>query len=146
MRRPMRRSTTAMALLAGAALLLGACETETPDEAPDDEGPAGEEPTDDDGTGEGEDAPVDEDATGEDAGELAMEGFEFIPTQLEVAAGETITITNTDDAAHTVTAEDGTFDVNVGGGDTGVLTVDEPGTYEFACSFHPAMTGTLTVS
>lgn len=142
----MRRPTRTMALLAGATLLLAACETETPDDAPDTEGPAGEEPTDDDGTGEGEDAPVDEDATGEQDGELAMEGFEFVPTQLEVAAGETITITNSDSAAHTVTADDGTFDVNVGGGDSGELTVDEPGTYDFACAFHPAMTGTLTVS
>jgi plastocyanin len=140
----MRRSSRLLALVAATALLTG-CTTDDPDEAPDDGGPAGEEPTDDDGTDEAEGDAGDGDATGAGGGELAMEGFEFVPSQLEAASGAVIVLTNADSATHTVTAVDGTFDVTVDGGGTAELTVDEPGTYDFACSFHPAMTGTLTV-
>jgi plastocyanin len=139
----MRRPPQLLALLAAAVLLAG-CTTDEPDPPPDDGGPAGEEPTDDDGSEAGEDA-VDDDASGAGGGELAMEGFAFVPTQLEIAAGSALTLTNADSATHTVTAVDGTFDVTVDGGATDELTVDEPGTYDFACSFHPSMTGTLTV-
>ena len=65
-----------------------------------------------------------------------------------VPAGATVTVVNEDDAAHTVTASgDAGFDVNVAGGATGTFTApDEAGDYEFTCTFHGNMTGTLVVA
>lgn len=61
-------------------------------------------------------------------------------------AGETITIRNDDQMGHTVTSDDGVFDVSVGPGETATLTLpDKAGDYPFHCSLHPRMTGTLTV-
>jgi plastocyanin len=88
------------------------------------------------------------DAAGDDAadGGVVMAGFAFEPTELTVAAGATIPVTNEDSAAHTFTSDDGGFDVEVDGGASGEATApDEPGTYDFVCRFHPDMTGTLTV-
>lgn len=63
-----------------------------------------------------------------------------------VSAGATVTVTNEDDVAHTVTDDDGSFDVNIAGGATESFTApDEPGDYAFHCTFHSNMTATLTV-
>lgn len=99
----------------------------TEDTAADTEGPESTEP-----------APAE--------GGIVMAGFAFEPAELTVAAGATIPITNDDDAPHTFTSDDGGFDVEVGGGDSGEATApSEPGTYDFLCRLHPSMTGTLTV-
>jgi plastocyanin len=59
--------------------------------------------------------------------------------------------TNNDGFAHTVTAgtRDNPADLfdsgNVEAGETFEFTFDEPGTYEYFCSLHPGMDGTVTV-
>jgi len=52
-----------------------------------------------------------------------------------------------DDEPHTITAEDGSFDTGAfDKADPGSFTApSEPGTYDFVCSIHPSMHGTLTV-
>lgn len=63
-----------------------------------------------------------------------------------VAPGATISITNTDSQAHTVTSKDGGFDVKVDADGTATLTApSKPGSYPFVCSFHGNMTSTLVV-
>ena len=63
-----------------------------------------------------------------------------------VPAGATITVRNEDGVGHTVTSDDGAFDVAVGPGEETTLTApDEPGDYPFHCTPHPQMTATLTV-
>ena len=63
-----------------------------------------------------------------------------------VAPGATISITNTDAQAHTVTSKDGGFDVKVDPDGTATLTApSKPGSYPFVCSFHGNMTSTLVV-
>lgn len=91
-----------------------------------------------------DDADEDDAATGTDGAVLSIADFDFgdVPP---VAAGSELTVENTDGAPHTVTADDGTFDLSVGGGESATLTVDEPGDYAFACTIHPSMTATLTV-
>lgn len=67
---------------------------------------------------------------------------------LTVAPGATVTITNMDTAAHTVTADQGAaFDAEVkGGGGTATFTAPmTPGPYPYHCTFHPGMHGTLIV-
>jgi plastocyanin len=85
-------------------------------------------------------------ATEADGGSAAVtiEGFEF--SAQPVAAGSSFEVDNRDSAAHTFTADDGAFDVEVDGGDS--AAVDAPadaGTYAFHCKIHTDMTGELVV-
>ena len=66
----------------------------------------------------------------------------FSPPTLTVPAGTTVTWTNTDQAAHTVTADDGSFDTGfVAAGQTVSLTFATPGTYPYYCIPHGAPGG-----
>jgi plastocyanin len=119
---------SAVLLLSG-VVALGACGDD------DDDG--------DDATGEAttEETSGGGEATGEG---ITAEGFAF--NDATAAAGATVPVTNADGATHTVTADDGSFDVSVGGGESGEFTAPaEPGDYPFHCEIHTSMTGTLTV-
>jgi plastocyanin len=78
---------------------------------------------------------------------VAIRDFLFTPADLKVAVGDTVTWTNDDEYAHTVTSEDG--DVldsgNLDDGQTYELTFDQAGDYAYVCAIHPAMTATVTV-
>lgn len=82
-----------------------------------------------------------------DAGEVVIVISDFsydLPDA--VPAGAQVTVRNEDGVGHTVTSDDGVFDVEVAPGGEAVLTVpDEPGDYPFHCTPDPAMTGTLVV-
>ena len=78
---------------------------------------------------------------------VAIEDFTFKPGDLQVAAGTTVTFTNEDGFAHTVEAEDGSFDSgNLEQDATFEHTFEEAGTFEYLCGIHNSMTGTITVS
>ncbi|WP_226436666.1 cupredoxin domain-containing protein [Rhodococcus yananensis] len=65
---------------------------------------------------------------------------------ITVTPGQVVTVVNLDSAPHTVTANDGTFDVEVAAGETVTFTAPiDPGTYDFHCTYHSGMVGTLTV-
>jgi plastocyanin len=75
---------------------------------------------------------------------LEIEDFEF--ASLTVKPGATVSVANRDDAAHTVTADKGGFNVKANGKSTAALRAPAaPGTYAFFCAIHPQMRGTLTV-
>jgi plastocyanin len=74
---------------------------------------------------------------------ITIKGFAFTVTPAKVG---TITIRNDDTTKHSVTADDGTFDVEVPAGGTATIDVTKPGTYAFHCKFHPTMKGTLVVT
>lgn len=81
------------------------------------------------------------------AATITIRNFDF-GTPLTVAPGAVVMVTNMDNAAHTVTADQGSaFDVDVrGGGGTATFTAPSaPGTYAYHCTYHPNMHGTLTV-
>jgi plastocyanin len=70
----------------------------------------------------------------------------FEPSSATVAAGGEVTWVNTDDIAHTTTAEDGTWDSGtLEAGAEFTFSPDEAGTYPYFCSIHPSMTGELIV-
>ena len=75
--------------------------------------------------------------------------------RLQVRAAETITVdagtkvtwTNGDEAAHTATADDGSFDTGtLDLDDPKAVSFDEPGTYSYYCRFHPFMKATVEVN
>ncbi|MFQ4150170.1 cupredoxin domain-containing protein [Arthrobacter sp. LAPM80] len=63
-----------------------------------------------------------------------------------VPAGATISVMNMDAQAHTVTADDGSFDVVVKPGSNVTFTAPKkPGAYTYHCTYHSSMHGTLVV-
>lgn len=75
---------------------------------------------------------------------LTISGFAFSPAS--VTAGTEFTITNSDNAAHTVTDDAGSFNVDVPAGGTATLTIPTAGTFAIHCNIHAAMKGTITVA
>jgi plastocyanin len=77
---------------------------------------------------------------------VTISGFAFGPASVSVPVGSTVTWTNQDGTAHTVTADDGSFDSgSLAQGATFSQTFDTPGTYPYHCAIHSSMTGTITV-
>jgi plastocyanin len=80
------------------------------------------------------------------SGPVTIKNFLYRPEKVSVSAGDSISFTNEDSANHTATANDGSFDTGtLEQGDSKALTFEEPGTYAYICSFHPFMTGEVTV-
>jgi plastocyanin len=77
---------------------------------------------------------------------VTIAGFALAPPTLEVAVGTTVTWINQDDAPHTVTADDGSFDSGrLDQGQSFSHTFDEAGAFVYHCDFHPDMTATIVV-
>ena len=75
---------------------------------------------------------------------LEISGFAFGEIS-GATAGAPTAITNVASAAHTVTADDGSFSVDVPASGTAELTAPAAGTYSYHCNIHVSMKGTLTV-
>ena len=121
-----------LAWLVALSLLLAACASDTPSATT---GTTPSATTADGGDGDGGET-------------VSLSGNAFSPSTLTIAAGTTVTFTDT--ATHTVTegtdgvaADDPIVD-ETGGADIEV-TFDEPGTYNITCKVHPAMNMTITV-
>ena len=80
--------------------------------------------------------------------QVAIEGFEFVPPEIEVESGASVTWTNSDDSAHPIQDEGGLFpeSEDLGAGDSFSFTSDAPGQYPYICGIHPFMKGTVSVS
>lgn len=86
-------------------------------------------------------------ATAAAAASITIRNFEF-GAPVTVPPGAVVSVTNMDNAAHTVTVDQGSaFDVDVrGSGGTATFTApSSPGTYPYHCTYHPNMHGILTV-
>jgi plastocyanin len=87
----------------------------------------------------------DSDSGGSSSGEITMQDLKFSVTA-PVKAGATVTAKNNDSVEHTVTADDGSFNITIEPGKTATFTAPSAaGDYKFHCNIHTNMTGTLTV-
>jgi len=78
---------------------------------------------------------------------VSIQNFAFSPATITVPVGTTVTWTNKDSVAHTVTSRNGTFDSGtLHQGDTFQFTFNSPGTYDYYCTIHPSMTGRVIVT
>jgi plastocyanin len=78
--------------------------------------------------------------------EVKIDNYSFMPGDLTVAAGTTVTWVNHDDVPHTVRNNDGTIKSKaLDTDDKFSMTFDKPGTYEYFCSIHPKMTAKVVV-
>jgi plastocyanin len=77
---------------------------------------------------------------------VSIVDFAFQPASVELATGGTVTWTNTGQAPHTVTADDGSFDSGtLSPGATFSQTFATAGTFTYHCNIHPQMTATVIV-
>jgi amicyanin len=78
---------------------------------------------------------------------VTIDNFKFDPATLTVPVGSTVTWTNKDEEPHTIAAKDGSFHsptLDTKGAYS--FTFTNPGSYDYICSIHPFMTGTVVVT
>lgn len=83
---------------------------------------------------------------GETTSSVTMVDNEFQPSEF-TAGGATLTVTNEGQAVHSFTVTEGGIDEDVPAGDSVQVDVSDlsAGTYDLTCTFHPEMTGSITV-
>jgi plastocyanin len=75
---------------------------------------------------------------------VAIQGMKFVPADLSVAVGDTVTFTNMDSAPHTGTANDGSFETGkLSKGQSGTVTISAAGDHAYFCKVHPSMKGVI---
>jgi len=76
---------------------------------------------------------------------VAIDGVKFEPAAITVRPGDTVAWSNKDPFPHTVT-DRGVFDSKeIAPGKTWKWTARKPGVYDYVCTLHPNMKGTITV-
>jgi plastocyanin len=91
-------------------------------------------------------APPRDEAVHAEEATISIDNFTFAPERLTLRAGTSVTWRNEDDIPHTVTSSARLFKSSaLDTDDTYSFTFTEPGTYEYFCSLHPRMTGTIVV-
>ena len=77
---------------------------------------------------------------------VEIKDYEFFPAKLTVDAGTEVTWVNYDTVPHNAVADDGVFETDLlNKDDSGSVVMDGVGTHAYKCTFHPAMTATITV-
>lgn len=77
---------------------------------------------------------------------VRIEQFAFVPRDIEILAGDSVTWINGDLAPHTATEFGGDWDTGaIEGGESTRITFDAPGDHSYLCGFHPQMKGTIVV-
>ena len=76
---------------------------------------------------------------------VAMGNVAYAPAKISARIGDTIVWINNDIFAHTATARDKSWDVNILPKKTGTYSVTKAGTIEYYCRFHPNMVGEIEV-
>jgi plastocyanin len=75
---------------------------------------------------------------------VTIDATSFAPARLAVHVGDTVVWVNKDLIPHTATAKDGRFDSKaLAAGASFRVTVKAKGATDYACLFHPTMTGRL---
>jgi plastocyanin len=84
---------------------------------------------------------------GNNGDKVSISNFAFSVGTLTVAKGTTVTWTNNDATAHTVTADDGSFTSgSIAQGGTFTHAFSTAGTFAYHCNFHPMMKASVKVN
>ncbi|MCU0492886.1 MAG: cupredoxin family copper-binding protein [Chloroflexaceae bacterium] len=77
---------------------------------------------------------------------VAIQNFAYAPASLTVPLNQPVTWTNNDSAPHDVAASGGSWaSPTLSQGQQFTRNFDQPGTYDYICSIHPFMRGSVTV-
>ncbi|HEY8283631.1 MAG TPA: cupredoxin family copper-binding protein [Chloroflexota bacterium] len=81
------------------------------------------------------------------AGKVTIQNFAFSPAVLKVALGTTVTWTNQDSVAHTVTSDTNAWadSGSLATGKTFSVTFNKAGSFAYHCAIHPTMTAQVLV-
>ncbi len=75
---------------------------------------------------------------------VTIQNFAFSPATITVKKGTAVTWTNMDSAPHTATGDG--FDTGVlKKGESGSITFNEAGTFDYTCTIHPSIKGKVIV-
>jgi plastocyanin len=77
--------------------------------------------------------------------QISMEILEISPAEVSAKVGDTIEWINRDVFAHTATAKNGDFDVNLPAKKSATFVVKKAGTVDYYCRYHPNMKATLKI-
>jgi plastocyanin len=83
-------------------------------------------------------------ASSEENRRVVLKAVDYEPRQITVKVGDTVEWTN-EDVAHTATANDRSWDVNVLPQRSGRMVMKTAGTISYFCRYHPNMTGEIIV-
>jgi len=84
--------------------------------------------------------------TAQEIQKVTIKNFVFDPAIVTISPGEKLIFVNEDAAPHTATANSGDFDTaQLNQGESGTIVINDAGTYEYFCTIHPAMKGTVVV-
>ena len=78
--------------------------------------------------------------------QITIDNLVFAPAEVSAKVGDTIEWINKDVFAHTATARNGDFDVNMPPKKTVTSVLQKAGTVEYYCRFHPNMKAVLTIA
>lgn len=82
-------------------------------------------------------------------GAIGIRNMMFTPSQITVAKGGTVTWTNNDSTTHTVIDDlsnaGGPHSGDIAPGQTYSFTFNKTGSFQYHCSIHPSMRGTIVV-
>jgi plastocyanin len=76
---------------------------------------------------------------------IEAKSLAFSPAQVTAHIGDTIEWDNADFVAHTATAKNHDWDVQLPANGSKRVVLKKVGTVEYFCRFHPNMTGTVTI-
>jgi plastocyanin len=81
------------------------------------------------------------------ANEVLIQGMAFSPSTITVTAGTTVTWTNKDEVAHSVTSNTGIFDSgSISNNGSYSYLFSTAGTFPYHCMVHPMMTASVVVN
>jgi plastocyanin len=76
---------------------------------------------------------------------VSMKNMAFVPKEITIAAGDTVTWVNNDPLLHDVDLGSRGESPDMGKGGTYSMTFDRTGRYDYDCDLHPGMTGAVIV-
>lgn len=82
-----------------------------------------------------------------DKNTVEIQNFAFVPTELTISVGDTVTWENKDSASHTILSDSGT-EISSGSlsmGQTYAHTFNAAGIFSYHCSIHPSMKAKIIV-
>lgn len=77
--------------------------------------------------------------------DVEIKGFRFNPATIAINAGDSVRWTNQDSAPHDAAGDGWSTRTPMRKGEADEVRFDTPGTYEYICSIHPNMKGTVVV-
>lgn len=95
--------------------------------------------------GPGDRAPQTPVRSADEAVTVEIRNYDFFPRDLTVSVGTEVTWTNRDSVPHDATSGDAWGTGLLKENESASLSFSEPGSYDYICTVHPDMTGTLTV-